>query len=313
MAGYVPPWSYEFREGVACAFCGNAERVVLCGSGISLGVCESCSVIVHYVWRGLSEAVDPVKETKKPLLIKVLVPRLLKRADGTPAMPSHPATYEYLFDLRGDGNMADLPTATLKDPIDAKEAVGRVLADLGLVTWDSCVEPLYRAHTYRGGMAEVYLVTAYGEVPGVPRSAAATWRNWPVWNHVGASQVGFYSALEHVWPLRLLRRMNARSSTLEVVTFMRRGAVEYVALQLALLKDPSTDTSMAEYLHKSMSDDEKLVCKTIVEDAKLEAETVVEEPLTEGVLEKVGEDDLPEEVGDAEPDSLEDAFGGVGE
>jgi len=248
----------------------------------------------------------------------VLVPRLLRLPEGQQALPAHPASYEFLFDLRGDGEKADLPSASVGDADDGREAVVRALAGIGICTWPSCVETLYRGHTYRGGISEVYLVTTYGDVPGAAKNTALAWRAWPVTDHVADAQVGYYSALEHVLPLRLGRKSDDGRGTAELSTYLRRGAVEYVAMQLALVADPSTDTSMSEYLRQSMSPAEKAACKAIVGSAKISAERVAAEAALAAEKAEVGElgadqlpDDgeLPVEVPGEDDGTIEDAFG----
>lgn len=331
--GYVPPWSHEFREGVACLFCGNTERVVLCGSstatdpvetgsdleGSSRGVCEACSVIAHWVWRNLSEGIEPVERARGPKCVRVLVSRLGKLPDGQPANPAHPVSYEFLYSLSGPDGLVDLPSGVLAEGEEPETTVLRILANLGITSWRRCVEPLYVGHTYRGGLASVYLVTAYGDVPGAPRTSSVVWRQWPVADHVSESQSGFYQALEHVWPLRISKHRSTEPRTDQVSTYLRRGAVEYVGMQLALITDPSTDTSMSEYLRKSMTPDERTVCKLVVEAAHLEAARVASEAEVPGGEEADGEapadlggggDDLPPEVVGESSDegTLDDAF-----
>lgn len=330
--GYVPPWSHEFREGVACLFCGNTERVVLCGpsdatdsadSGADLdgtvrGVCEACSVIAHWVWRNLSEGIEPVERARAAKCVRVLVSRLGKLPDGQLANPAHPVSYEFLYSLAGPDGLVDLPSGVLTEGEEPEAAVLRILANLGITSWRRCVEPLYVGHTYRGGLASVYLVTAYGDVPGAPRSSAGVWRQWPVADHVSSAQAGFYQALEHVWPLRISKHRSTDPRADQVSTYLRRGAVEYVGMQLALIVDPATDTSMAEYLRKSMTADEKLVCKLVVDAARLDAERAASEAESsdgeqaEAVApeDSGAGDDLPTEVVGESSDegTLDDAF-----
>lgn len=319
--GYVVAWPHAFLEGAPCSFCGTSDRVILARSELPpgeepRGICEACAVNVHWIWRKLSGDAVPVADSWKVRWVKVFVPQL-GMVEGERAPSEHPASYKIMVNLRGDGDSCDLPTVELGDGEPEKDAVVRALRDLGALTWHRCVEPLYAAHTLRGSVARIYLVTAFADLPDAKSTYA--WRDWPITRHASPSQAGFYSGLADVWPLRICKHRTQGSRTEDVTTKLRKGAVEYIRMQLDLLKSPDADTSMAEYLRKSMTDDEKLVCKQIVSDARLDLEKKAEEveaaqtkdPAGEEYVEKTGED-LDEVTSDESSESpaetLDDAF-----
>jgi hypothetical protein len=99
---------------------------------------------------------------------------------------------------------------------------------------------------------------------------------------------GLYLGLGDVWPLLLAQHYAEIPHTSQVTTLVRKGAVEYLRVQRAIRDgDRDVDTSMLEYLRKSMDDDEKSVCKGILSSALLEREkseelvVVPEETVTE--------------------------------
>jgi len=275
-AALVPAWQYEFRESVACSFCGNTERVVMCAPSAEHGVCEACSVHSYWIWKRMQGDFVPTSTRSLVKRVKVMVPRLVTLPDGQSARPDLPLSYEVLVVLGGgvDG-MCDLPSADVGPGESEEVAVMRALGEQGLMTWSSCVEPLYAAHTMRGSVARLYLVTACAYADGRD-SRSSAFRPLPLRDHVGASLHGYYSALDDVWPLRITKH-RFESAGRDVCTILRRGAVEYIAMQLRLLKDPREDVSMAKFLRESMTDGEKLVCKLVLDEARLAEEKMLDE------------------------------------
>jgi hypothetical protein len=105
---------------------------------------------------------------------------------------------------------------------------------------------------------------------------------------------GFYLGLKDVWPLIL--RAPRTPATSEICVYMRQGAAEYVRLQQQVRSGVAeVDTSMAEYLRRGMTDDEKMVDVALKTRAGLDAEAsrelIAREPKIQEVESPVSEDD----------------------
>jgi hypothetical protein len=264
---YQPPWQHEFREGAPCLFCGTVGHTTLGSSVSDVGVCEACAAHAHWIWKTLSGDTAPVDRSAMVTSVKVVVARLIALPSGDEAVPEHPTSYQFLMGMTGTGNL-DLPSASVLEGETEFAAVDRALDSAGLASWPQFVVPLYVAYTPRGSLTRIYLVKAYSVVSERPRM----WRNWPPWQHA-RGMAGLYLGLGDVWPLLLAQHYAESPHTSQVTIHVRKGAVEYLKVQRALREgEPDVDTSMLEYLRKSMTDDERFVCKAIQSLAALEKE-----------------------------------------
>lgn len=323
---YVPPWEFTFRTAPCrCLCCGSTERSVIVVSNQELGVCEACAVHLHWTWKLLSGDAPPSADDadqSRVGKIKIVIARRRKLEDKSLAPADHPESYELVMASDEDG-LLDFPTAELGDGggEDASifdESVGAVvrkLYALGLVTWPCHVESLYMAHTPRGRLARVMLVTAYSACRD---EKALQWRAWPPWEHA-KHMATFYRALEDVWSLRICKHLSQGPRTESITTCVREGAARYIAIQQRLRRGEDVDTSMLEYLRKSMTDDEKLVDRQVAD-----YETKVVEVRAEQVQVPAGEQEEPAtsddggeqlsfsdvEVSESGPDDADDSTAG---
>jgi hypothetical protein len=321
--GYLPPWQYEFRK-MSCLFCGNDERIVLVGVAdpqsppASIGICEACAVHAHWTWRMLAGDAAPAEDSGQVTRVKVVVSRLAKLSTegGELCKADHPGSYELVMAPGVDG-YHDLPTAELQPGEKELEAAARALASVGLVTWSVFLEPLFTAHSPRGSLVRIYLVTAYADAPDQAMVVAPpAWRRWPPWDHA-RGLYGLYASLREIWPLRIAVLRTLEPSREQITTRIRKGAAEYIRLQQRLRVDPDIDVSMAKYLRQSMSDDERAACKQVLDLSDLEAEREVEREVTIEATE--GDDSSrlermdPETVGETLEDAFRDDDAGDGE
>jgi hypothetical protein len=321
----VTGWNYEFAaDAVPCLYCGNSERVVLRNVlRPEVGVCEACSAHLYWIWRKLSGDAPPraAADSLRPARVKVVVSRLGRLPSGQPNPPDTPYSYEVGF-VSGPGpdGSLDLPTADLQPGEEEVAAAERALASAGAGTWPCMLEPLYAAHTPRGSLARVYLARAY-VLPERKEDDKILWRGWPPWDHARGME-GFYLALRDVWQLRINSHLARDPRTAELSVLVRRGAHEYVKIQQALRSGArDVDTSMAEYLRRSMTDDEKWVDRVLREEheklaaadaekAEAAASAVVPgdaEPGSTGFEEELAAESGPE--GEADLAGEEDAGG----
>lgn len=271
----VPSWQYEFaNSAVPCLYCGNTERVVVVGEGRrEVGVCEACAVHLYWIWRESPGDELPSGTTGRAdglVRVKVLIARRITLRGGEQAAPDHASSYQFGMVSRGDS--LDLPTADIMPGEDESQAVSRALGESGVGTWSRFVEPLYTGHTPRGSLARVYLATAC-VLPAKGQEVARPlqWRDWPIERQT-AGMATFYRALTQVWPLRLWKQRSLTAPS-EVTVLVRRGAAEYIQLQQSLRAgEKDVDTSMAEYLRRQMTDDEKWVDKVLREHEEERAE-----------------------------------------
>lgn len=292
---YVPPWEFTFRTAPCrCLCCGSTERSVIVVSNQDLGVCEACAVHLHWTWKLLSGDAPPSADEadqSRAGKIKVVIARLRKMADKSLAPADHPESYEFVMEADENG-LLDFPTAEVGDGgvedvsvfDESVGAVVRKLNSLGVVTWPCHVESLYTAHTPRGRLARVMLVTAYSSSRD---EKALQWRAWPPWDHA-KHMATFYRALEDVWSLRICKHMSQGPRSESITTCVREGAARYIAIQQKIRRGEDVDTSMLEYLRKSMTDDEKLVDRQVAD-----YETRVVEVRAEQVQATVGEPEAP--------------------
>lgn len=323
----VRSWNYVFLtdETVSCLFCRQKDRpqLVRTASETDLpesvppkdGLCEACSVHAYHLWQKSKGDFPPGFHDEvacKVSRVKVLVPRIMTSVSGK-ADPGPVGSYEFL--LAQDGEIWDLPGADLTGANTEVEAAVNALKDVGIITWNQFIEPLWMGFTPRGRLASVVMVTAWTKPEGLV-SKPSGWRNWPVHDHVPDSLKGFYLGLAQAWSLRLFKHHSIVLSqrTDEISVCLREGAVKYIEIQRGRRNNKKDlDVSMAEYAKKSMSDDERKIEHLIekyetgeVEVAKLEAEKAEMSPETEG---EVG---AASESGETEAeDEGEDSEGGT--
>ena len=116
---------------------------------------------------------------------------------------------------------------------------------------------------------------------------------WPPWKHVAGGMEGFYLALQDVWQLRIDAHLAKDPRTAELSVLVREGAAKYVKIQQALRGKREVDSSMAEYLRRSMTDDEKWVDKVLREDEQRLAEVAAEKAETAAAERPAGPDPGP--------------------
>jgi ADP-ribose pyrophosphatase YjhB (NUDIX family) len=309
-SAYMPPWDYTFREGIPCAFCGNAETIVLLGPGALHGICEPCSAHVHWVWRLLPGEAPPVEASKKPQRVKVLAGKLYTPSGDLPVVPEVAGCYQFAMVRRGDA--WDLPSADVGDGEGAElVAVREALAEAGLGSWPTMLEPLYTGYAPRGRLVKVYLARSWYAI--VPDNEPQ-FRPWPVSDHVG-SAAGFYLALEQVFPLRLWKHM-AKEPRPDAVTFkVRHGAVEYARVQEKIRRGEEADASCLDLLYQRMTDDERFVVKQLAETSEREVERATDEASAAEVSTKAavaGDEEVELDEGDEEVE-LDEGDDGEGE
>ena len=265
------------------------------------GICEACAVNAHWTWRTLTGDAAPTDDTSRVTKVKVVVSRLGKQSAGEINPADHSESYEIV--MAPLGSYHDLPTAELHSGEEEEEAAQRALLSVGLTTWPLFLEPLHTAYSPRGSLVRIYLATAYADIerpPGTP--AAYQWRKWPPWEHA-RGLYGLYVGLLEIWTLRIELLRTATPSMEQITTHVRKGAAEYIRMQMLLRQDPDTDVSMATYLRQSMSDDEKIVCKRVMEETDLVAERNAElAPTLEVENEEYSEASATSEADD--PDAL---------
>ena len=315
----VPPWGFVFSSGMPCLFCGNAERVlVVSDQRDDVGVCEACVVNLHWVWRqypgdALPEATDSVQRVSR---VKVLVTRQRRLASGEMAPAELPESYEVAMVTQANGCL-DLPSAELRPGETEIQGAARALDEAGVLSWPIFLESLYAAHTPRGSVARLYVARA---VSVSQAGSDLTWRKWGPWEHAPAS-AGFYLALRDVWKIRLASHLAGKNAAASITILVRKGAVEYIRMQQDLRAGQSeVDTSMAEYLRKAMTDDEKWVDKMLREfdektadqraepkdEPKVEPEVIAAEALTNFDDLEVPTEEGEEEGAEESDESVED-------
>jgi hypothetical protein len=278
VARVVPPWDLEFTgEKIPCLMCGRAERTKIVGERRDVGVCEACSVHLFWAWRGEVDDADPAvvpDETRGRVeCVKVVLSNLRAPSSGR-AEPESPSSYELALVFRPDGGI-DFPSTDLRADESCEDAALRALAQHGVLSWPSFIEPLYAALSPRGRMARVMVATAYttwqpdpvGGVRAAPAELGKPqWREWPPWDHARDLRA-LYLAMGDVWPLRIWKHVAARENrTVGITTCVRRAASEYIFMQQALRAGcRDVDTSAAELLRRNMSEDEKTVDRLLGE------------------------------------------------
>ncbi len=278
---YNPGWDFShiMDPSVKCVYCLKSDTPVMVRGGQNFGVCETCAVIAHYLWRKVQGEVPPeYPESAKTEVSKVyvLIPKLGKTnvsfaSDGSevhsPADPLLPSSYEFVMRVNEEGSL-DLPGVTVQPGESLRMAAERALGLLKVLTWPipSFVEPLYTAYTPRGRLAAVMLVTAWRLVDADALVDGLDWRKWPL-STKPTSMGGFYKALETIWAMRLKQHHQQRSMHTEKISVRVFGSgSKYIELQQGLrLKKPDIDTSLSEIMKRLMSEDEKVVEKLIAE------------------------------------------------
>jgi hypothetical protein len=271
---YEPPWKYSFAPATvvdarpACIYCGNTEVPVLLGEDRKdVGVCEGCAAHVRWLWRQMPGDSAPVGEPAKVSRIKVLISKLRSTSEGQTVDSAAIYSYEFGLCEQSDGKSLDLPTTDLVGSETELDAVERSCSSLLVATWSRFIEPLYVAHTPRGRLVRLYLVTAYADA-SIVEPPRLLWRTWPFDRHVSDGMRGFYTGFRDVFELRLWKHRGQDPRTAGVTTHVREGAARYIKMQQLLRSgkgDRSIDTSMASYWRQSMSEDEKLVDKLLCE------------------------------------------------
>lgn len=297
---YRPPWAYEFRDdGVVCLFCGSDLGPILVGKQVAPppgGVCESCASHVHQVWRKLSgdaSPAHPMSDTVEVEVVKALVLKPASLSGGLIPNYGVPDSYELAVVDLPDGT-CDLPSADVARDEDAKAAVVRALADVGVGTWSLFCETLYGARTPRGKMADVVLVRAWQ----VAEHATVRWVAWPPWE-AAPGLASLYVALREVMYTRLLLHQTA-AGTVPVAVRVRQVASAYIRTQQRIRSgEQDVDTSMLKLQWDQMSAEEKQVAQQLKKDAESSAELVEQKSVTPTIDEAVVPDPL-EDVAPAE-------------
>ena len=281
------------------------------------GICEACVLHAHWVWRtSPGEAPPAISEdaVRKVARVKVVLARRrpmmpqvpgsqsgAAESSGSQAQksatiesvileqdaredPSLVSSYDFAMVAQEEGDV-DFPGCDLADGMSEAEAVKKALEKISVYTWPSFVEPLYKAYTPRGRLVSVVLVTAWAMIRGDFKKSY--WREWPPQQWVVPGMKGFYAGFECAWALRLHKRQSATQSTEEISVFVHEAAARYIDLQQQLRSgERPQDLSMLEYLHKSMTEDERKI------DARLRkiAETAMDlkEQLAAGAVEIEG-------------------------
>ena len=296
--GRVPPWDYTFSgAGFPCLMCDNKTRtsIVLTGDSrvknpgprFTHGICEACAVHLYWAWHERVPDADqagPDELRKDVERVKVLLSRL-KTVDGKSANPEVTESYQFALTIRKDGGL-DLPSADLLRGETCVDAAVRALKQHGVHTWPCFVEPLYAALSPRGRLARVMLATAYTTwtkdkddrlIAAPAESGQLKWRDRPPWEEA-PDLCALYLALRDVWPLRIWKHVARDPHPGEITTCVRRAAAEYIYMQQDLRADKKgVDTSAAEILRRSMSDDEKMVDRRLGDVERGQAEILEQE------------------------------------
>ena len=252
-------------SGMSCILCHSTDRPLLFHKGEQLvGICEPCSNLGHWVWQQLSGEIPlGFGETGNQVVrtyILIARRRQVPKEDAGPndvertvAAPAEINTsWEFMFLDLLDGSL-DLPSVRYRSNLL------RGLADLGLSSWETLIEPLYSSYTPRGHLVQVVLARGWFETG--TRTGCNCWRPWPISTHVGA-MAGFWRAMETVWPLRLYKHCT-ENLTSEMCVQMREAARKYVELQSAVQEGRTSDASMLLSLQASMSVDELAIARMI--------------------------------------------------
>jgi hypothetical protein len=268
---YRPEWDYSFTmDGVmSCAFCMTQDRPIFVRGGQTIGVCESCAGIAHFMWKQEPGDVPPSfteAATKDVTRVYLVIPRLSQ----TRAKPhSELATdYEFVVVTDEEGKL-DLPSAVVAKDEKLNVAAVRALGALGLSTWSrpDFLETLYTAYTPRGRLATVMLVRSWRLENAQATNDTLAWRSWDDLNKSSA-MTGFYTALEPVWAMRVFRhnRATGENPTTDISVRVRSIAAQFIELQKGLREgDKNLDTSMFEYMKRKVTDDEKAIDKLITQ------------------------------------------------
>jgi hypothetical protein len=268
---YRPEWDYSYTmDGVvSCAFCMTQERPIFVRGGQTIGVCEPCSGIAHFMWKQEPGDVPPSftdAAAKEVTRVYLVIPRLSQnRAKPHSELPTD---YEFVVVVDEEGKL-DLPSVVVAKDEKLNVAAVRALGELGLSTWSrpDFLETLYTAYTPRGRLATVMLVRAWRLANSQATSDTLAWRSWDELNKA-SSMMGFYSALEPVWAMRVFRHNRAagENPTTDISVRIRSIAAQFIELQQGLREgDKNLDISMFEYMKRKVTEDEKAIDKLIAQ------------------------------------------------
>ena len=285
---YNPGWDFShiMDPSVKCAFCLKSDTPMLVRGGQNVGICETCAVIAHYLWRKVEGELPPEypeSATTKVSKVYVLIPKLGKTnvtlaADGTevhsPADPLLPSSYEFVMRMNEEGTL-DLPGVNVMPGETLAMSAERALKLVKATTWaiPDFIQPLYTAYTPRGRLAAVMLVTAWRLEDSDAAEDGLDWRKWPLSSRP-TPMAGFYKALEPIWAMRLNQHHQQRAMHTDQISVRVFGSgAKYIDLQQRLrLNKPNLDTSLCEIMKRLMSEDEKVVEKLIAEHEILSRE-----------------------------------------
>jgi hypothetical protein len=111
------------------------------------------------------------------------------------------------------------------------------------------------------------LVRAWRLANSQATSDTLAWRSWDELNKASA-MMGFYSALEPVWAMRVFRhnRATGENPTTDISVRIRSIAAQFIELQQGLREgDKNLDISMFEYMKRKVTEDEKAIDKLIAQ------------------------------------------------
>lgn len=268
---YGPEWdhSYTMDGVVSCAFCLTRDRPILVRGGQNIGICEPCAGIVHYMWKQEPGDVPPsfTDEGKKEVTrVYLVIPRLsLEIAKPQSELASD---YQFVVVTSEDGQL-DLPSVDVIKGEDLNGTAARALGALGLTTWarPDFLETLYTAYTPRGRLATVMMVRAWRLQNSQATSDTLIWREWDVLKS-NSGMMGFYTALEPVWAMRVFRhnRATGENATTAISVRVRGIAAQFIELQQGLRTGvKNLDVSLLEFMKRKVTEDEKAVDKLIAQ------------------------------------------------
>jgi hypothetical protein len=337
-SSYSPPWpdtTFHMDSYLKCIICHQTDLSMIVRGESKQGICESCSVIAHHMWRQApGEAPPSFPDAAKTEVARVYVAiaKLSKtnlETDGThsKSSPELPTSYDFAMVEREDDGSIDLPGTEVQPGEDHRAAVDRVLGSLKLATWPhpNFVEELYTAYTPRGRLATVYLVTVWRMQDKESLEDGLQWRHAPL-SAQATSMGGFYRAMETVWKMRLHHHFITENHTDAICVRVSGAGASYIEMQRLLREGKrELDTSMVEIMRRNMSDDEKLIDKMIAAHAAKLAELRQEKSELAGstalALRQTSPEDTVDEDDDVEQgsgdvegvDSEESSSGGTGD
>jgi hypothetical protein len=265
-----------------------------------VGICESCVVHARRLWAEDKAEVPPgFDPLKTPQSLRILVPRLIEGQD-----PALSTSYQFVCSrspTSDDG--LEVPVATGVDAPSCELAL-KTLETFGMHSWPRFVEKLFSAHTPRGSLCHVFLITAWSHKKEKADPSNWIWGPWPLEGSMGGMAT-FWRAMDTVWQLRLYRQQMSGEPLLG--TYVSEAARHYADLCLEELSNPKVDLSMKKIYQAALSPEELRICSLVVSHQQDEAEIapfrVVEKP--EATVE-VAPDEIFEEKLEAQDDSSGD-------